>query len=89
MSVALGAGKCKKNNSYDDDKQYVYNWYEVFQKIGRLLSKEKYAEHVDKVKSLEREVQCSHQRIDEAANEIHRIKNPDAPIGEGYPNRRI
>lgn len=42
LSIALGAGNCQKRNSYDDERQYVYNWFEIFQEVGKLLEKKRY-----------------------------------------------
>jgi len=41
LSNALGSGFVKKQYSYDSNERYVYNWYEIFREVGKLLERKK------------------------------------------------
>ncbi len=49
LSTTLESGYCKKKNSYDEEKRYVYNWHEIFREIGKLLEKKRYVNLEDEI----------------------------------------
>lgn len=63
LSVALGSGNCKKRNSYDEDRLYVYNWFEVFREVGKLLEKKRYTKLENEIESLSQKESQDYRHI--------------------------
>jgi chaperonin cofactor prefoldin len=73
ISTALNAPPTRKQTyGYSsEDEPTVYNWYEIFREIGKLLERKKQDD-------LRQSVSEAHQRIDEMQNEQRR-REQDRP----------
>ena len=54
LSVSLKSGYKKKENHYDKEERYIYNWYEIFREIGKLLEKKDYVDLQEEIRNQQR-----------------------------------